>query len=140
MVTPELWSTIQKQGDAETRANWAKRHTPFFTTDADSKIELDEDLQAIGMGFDDAQFLDSTTQQLASSNEAERQRAMRLLSRYVPDGPSSGKSVTWRTWHRQNEPYLFATDFGHYRWYIDPLAKRRGVATSQLRGIARMDQ
>jgi hypothetical protein len=40
---------------------------------------------------------------------------------------------------KTNEPYLFASDSGDYCWYIDPLAKKRGTPSSELRGPKRAD-
>jgi hypothetical protein len=40
----------------------------------------------------------------------------------------------------ENRPYLFASDTADYRWYVDPLAKRRGVPSAELRGPKRADQ
>jgi hypothetical protein len=34
----------------------------------------------------------------------------------------------------------FLSDSGGYRWYIDPLAKKRGVKSSELRGPLRADR
>ncbi|GAA4454498.1 hypothetical protein [Novipirellula rosea] len=140
MVTPELWATMQNLDDTDAMAAWAKERTPYFTPDAASKLEIDKDLETIKMGFDDPGFLPSMIEHLASNEQGDSARAKRLLLRYVPEGPKSDDANTWNLWYDQNEPFLFATDYGHYRWYIDPLAKQRGVATAQLRGTARMDQ
>ncbi len=139
IVTEELWQMIESQGDAESMANWAEEHTAFLTTDPKSKITIDEDLLSIKMGFDDPTFIEFAINELESGDEASVARAKRLLGRYVPDGPNEGSAAKWRDWHAENKPYLFATDFGHYRWYIDPLAKHRGIPTTELRGIDRMD-
>jgi hypothetical protein len=36
-----------------------------------------------------------------------------------------------------NKDYLIFSDQGDYRWYIDLLAKKRGIPSSELRGPAR---
>ncbi len=139
MVTPELWKTIQAQGDADAKAKWASENTSYFTADANSKLEIDQDLASLEMGFDDPEFLPVVIGELASSDSVVAQRAKKLLTRYVPDGPSSMESASWVKWHEENKAYLFATDYGHYRWYLDPLAKTRGIPTAELRGAKRMD-
>ena len=139
MVTPELWQTIQSQGNAEAMAAWAESQTPYLTTDPESKLTIDKDLLEIQIGFDDPRFLESTIEGLSADDKDTVDRAARLLARYVPDGPSSGTADDWQEWHKENKPYLFATDFGHYRWYVDPLAKNRSIPTLQLRGADRMD-
>lgn len=139
MVTPALWNSIQSQEDAKSRVAWARQNTPYFTTDSESKLEIDPNLLGIEMGFDDPRFLPLVIKEIASADSATSERAQQLLARYVPDGPASDDAIAWRNWYDENKPYLFATDYGHYRWYIDPLAKERGVPTSELRGIKRMD-
>jgi hypothetical protein len=49
---------------------------------------------------------------------------------------AGGTAAQWREWHRENRAYLFFSDAGEYGWCVDPLAKRRGVPSSQLRGPA----
>ena len=46
----------------------------------------------------------------------------------------------WSGWYLAHEPYLFYSEWGGYRWYVDPLAKRRGVPTKDLRGSKRADR
>jgi hypothetical protein len=60
------------------------------------------------------------------------------MQRYVPIGPGiDAPRELWESWLKDNRRYLFFSDAGGYRWYIDPLAKRRGVPTDTLRGAAR---
>ena len=139
MVQPELWEVIQLQETPEGMVAWAKDNTRFFTTDAEFKIGLDEDLQSVRMAFDDQGFIESMIKMLDSTDSTTSERALRLLKRYVPNGPKSDREA-WKDWYGENQPFLFATDFGHYRWYVDPLAKERGVPTRDLRGVDRMDQ
>ncbi len=139
IVAEELWATLKAQGDTSSMVQWAEEHTAYLTTDENSKITLDKDLEAIQMGYDDPRFLEVTIGKLASDDEEAYARAKRLLNRYVPEGPTDGSATKWRTWYDVNKPYLFATDFGHYRWYIDPLAKSRGMPSKDLRGINRRD-
>ena len=65
-------------------------------------------------------------------------RARRMLARYAPEGP--GRDATpqaWSDWWKANADYLFFGEVGGYRWYLDPLAKARGVPTARLRGPMR---
>ena len=56
----------------------------------------------------------------------------------MPIGPAAeAPAEKWRSWWKENKPYLFFSDTGGFRWYVDPLAKARGVSTAQLRGPAR---
>ena len=65
-------------------------------------------------------------------------RARRLLARYVAGGPGDEASpAAWARWRKANRGFLFFGEIGGYRWYVDPLAKLRGVPTAGLRGLAR---
>lgn len=139
LVTPVLWKELQAQGDAAAMAKWAREKTAYFATDAESKLEIDPDLAAIKMGFDAPRFLPFVIAELASTESTAEERAERLLNRYAPDGPRTKEPAAWDKWYADNKPYLFATDCGLYRWYVDPLAKKRGIPTANLRGTNRMD-
>ena len=68
----------------------------------------------------------------------EPARARRMLERYAPEGPGrDANAQAWSDWWRANADYLFFGEAGGYRWYLDPLAKARGVPTERLRGPAR---
>jgi hypothetical protein len=56
----------------------------------------------------------------------------------VAGGPGqSGTAEDWQAWWNENQSYLFFSDTGGFVWQIDPLSKKRGVQTQNLRGIAR---
>src|SRR5262249_17899176 len=109
----------------------------FLHPGRDQKLEIDEDLQALGMAFDEPEFFDKTIAAMHSNDKATAARGRRLLERYVPDGPA--KAGAWAQWGKENLPYAFASDSGDYRWYVDPLAKERGVPQSEFRGAKRAD-
>jgi hypothetical protein len=77
---------------------------------------------------------------LRSKDSALVSRAQRLLERYVPSGPRAGDPDAWALWWKENQPYAFASDDGDYRWYIDSLAKKRGVPCRAMRGPKRASQ
>ena len=89
------------------------------------------------MGFDDAKFLKTVVRQKSGTAE-EQARAKRLAGRYVPE-MDLGSAASSALWLKENERYLFASDEGDYRWYLDPLAKERGMAQRDLRGPLRAD-
>jgi hypothetical protein len=77
----------------------------------------------------------------ALHDEKTKAAATVLLVRYAPDGPGANASAdAWEKWWQDNSPYLFYSELGCYRWYIDPLAKKRGIPTKDLRGPARADK
>lgn len=119
---------------------WADKRSQFLHPNSAQQLEIDVDLMALGVPFDDPQFVDTMLGELQSQDPAVVSRAHRLLERYVPAGPRAATFDEWRTWWRENQPYAFASDAGDYRWYIDPIAKRRRVPSHKLRGPARADR
>ena len=101
------------------------------------KLEVDEDAVALDAPLDRVEFFEKTVAALRG-NAAQAGRAARLLSCYAPvEAVKLNGADAWEQWFKENRPYLFFSDFGDYRWYIDPLAKKRGVPSTDLRGPAR---
>lgn len=112
----------------------------FYHPDERGKLVIDRDLEAWAVASDDRSVIARSIEGLVSGGEPAR-RGRRLLQRYVPCGPGSTASAKeWLDWFVENHDYLFFTDLGGYRWYIDPLAKERAVPTENLRGAARADR
>jgi hypothetical protein len=150
-MVPDLWTKLSPLG-REKIVEWFEQNELFLHPEDSHRVvplgqssmkkliqlEIDEDLVALGVSFDNPEFLDKTVAGLSAGGTAAV-RARRLLDRYVPAGPNSGVADQWTAWWRENRPYAFASDLGDYCWYIDPLAKKRGVPTSELRGPKRAD-
>ena len=134
---PELWNRIASMS-RDQMLEWAQKDSAFLRPDATQKLELDPDLQALGTPFDKPEFFEKAIAGLRAGGK-DAERANRLLQRYVSGGPRETGADQWNAWWNENKTYLFASDAGDYRWYIDPLAKQRGVPTNQLRGISRAD-
>ena len=94
----------------------------------------------VGGKFLQPEFFDKSIADLRSEDSVIVGRAQRLLERYVPIGPGFGDAIAWASWWKENQRFAFASDAGDYRWYIDPLAKKRGVPSSELRGPKRASQ
>jgi hypothetical protein len=137
-VSAQTWQQISSLSNAD-RTRWAQENTPYFRSDAEGKFEIDSDLLTIQMAFDDAKFLPAMVSELASDDADRKALATRLLARYVPEAPQNATSSQLQSWCDENDPYLFATDLGDFRWYIDPLAKARKIPSSELRGPTRRD-
>ena len=124
---------------ADSMARWLDANGPLLAPAADGRLEPDADLKALALGVapaDDA-FLDKAIAGLDGQNG---DAARRTLARFVHDGPGADAAAdVWRAWVDENRPYLFFTQTGGWRWYVDPLAKRRCVPTNDLRGPARAD-
>jgi hypothetical protein len=116
---------------------WYKRHRPFLHADAATgKLVVDEEAKAFGVAPETPDFFPKALAALRAGGESA-ERARQLLRRYAPQGPSDGDADAWQTWWQDHRPYLFFCDSGWYQWYVDPLAKKRGVPTAELRGEAR---
>jgi hypothetical protein len=140
LVAASVWKEISALENRGKMAEWAEAHERFLHPNADLQLEIDEDLAALGVAFDEPAFWDKTLADLNASDERANSRAMRLLERYVPGGPQTGDAAAWTAWWKENQPYAFASDASDYRWYVDPLAKKRGVPTHELRGSKRADR
>jgi hypothetical protein len=132
-----LWSKISPLG-RDGMLEWAGQNSRFLHPNTKQQLEMDDDLVAIGAAFDQPEFFEKTAAGLRTGGEAA-ERAKRLLERYVPCGPNGGTADQWAAWWKENRNYAFASDAGIYCWYIDPLARKRGTPTSQLRGLKRAD-
>jgi hypothetical protein len=116
-------------------AAWYREVRDFLHADADGKFTVDAEARAFGVPPAELEFLTKASAALTGEGAAD---ARRLLARYVPDGPGEAASATdWSAWVEKNRAYLFFSDTGGYRWYLDPLAKHRDTPTIDLRGPAR---
>ena len=124
--------------DAPAAQAWLAAARPWLHPNSENLLEIDPEARALGTPCDAPEFLPKTI--AALRGEATRARAETLLARYVyqPLGATAGADA-WEKWWRENSPYVFYSEAGGYRWYIDPLAKQRGIPTKDLRGPARAD-
>jgi hypothetical protein len=108
----------------------------YLHADGDGKLTIDAEAEAFGVSAANLEFFEKA---ISALNEPGRAAAaQRLLSRYAPDLPGTSVSADqWRSWLRENKQYLFFSDTGGYRWYVDPLAKKGAVPTARLRGPTR---
>jgi hypothetical protein len=122
--------------DRATVAQWNKGMGQYLHAVEDGRLEVDPDALEFGQATNELAFL---TRASAALNDPKRSKLARsLLTRYVPEGPGPEADVErWRIWVDDNKAYLFFSDAGGYRWYLDPLAKKRGVPSAQLRGTDR---
>ncbi len=117
-------------------SEWYDHVGRFLRAGSDGKLVVDVEAQTFGVSPLTLEFFDRCLAALEDGGSALQ--ASKLLDRYVPEGAGKGASAqAWRMWLKENQPYLFFSDTGGYRWYVDPLAKKRGIPTTQLRGPAR---
>jgi len=129
---------VMPQAERDKMVAWFEQNGKFLHPGSDLRLDLDPDLVALGVPFDDPTFIDRAIGDLDVGGP-NADRARRLLSRYVPCGPKHGAASEWIAWWKQNKPYAFSSDSGDYIWYIDPLAKSRGIPSIELRGPKRAD-
>jgi hypothetical protein len=116
--------------------DWFNRNRDFLYPTVQGALDVDADAKAIGTPPAQIEFFARAFEALRRSG-TEAKRAAALLARYAPDGPGGDAVETWQRWFDENKAYLFFCEAGGYRWYVDPLAKKRHVPTSDLRGPAR---
>jgi hypothetical protein len=123
--------------DLASFAKWYPTVRDYLSPSAEGLLRVDGDAQAMQLNPGRREFFERVIADLGRSRE-KAERARRMLERYAPEGP--GRDATaqaWSDWWRSNADYLFFGEVGGYRWYLDPLARARGVPTARLRGSAR---
>ena len=126
---------VVKRMERSSFEQWYLDNSPFLTCDQDGKLVVDANAKALGIAFEKQDFFPKAIAKLGEPASATKARE--LLKRYAPDGPAAGSAEQWTAWWETNRPYLFYSEGGGYRWYIDPLAKRRGIPSDKLQGPAR---
>jgi hypothetical protein len=146
---------------------WVLENSQWLHPGKDNFLEIDEEARSLGTPFDAPDFVPKTI--AALNNEQTITNAAILLSRYVdwgtvtkdkesefakrlgfPEGLPEQWPAGWHPnkgiimpevvkWWRENGNYVFYSELGGYKWYLDPLAKKRGVPTKELRGAKRAD-
>ena len=134
-LTPATFDEIKDKSRDEIAA-WFRRVRDYLHADAKGLLLVDPEAQSFGVPPASPEFLEKA---IADLSKAERRwTARQLLNRYVPDGPGpEATPEAWRSWLSRNKPYAFFSDTGGFRWYVDSLAKSRGIPTASLRGPAR---
>jgi hypothetical protein len=116
---------------------WYPTVRDSLAPNSENLLRVDEDARVIQLYPGRREFFDRAIADLSRPGE-DAERARRLLERYAPEGPGRNASAQeWTNWLRENADYLFFCEAGGYRWYLDPLAKARGVPTAKMRGPAR---
>jgi hypothetical protein len=134
-IAKQTYEALKGKSRAEMQ-EWFKQTRDYLHADATGPLTVDADAQSFKVPPATIRFIEETSSALSDPGRAVLAR--RLLNRYAPDGP--GKDATrelWESWLSKNRTCLFFSDTGGYRWYVDPLAKSRGVSTASLRGAAR---
>ncbi len=115
---------------------WYRSNRGYLSADRHGKFYIDEEAEKFGTAPDSAEFIPLAIEALRRQ-EDERSLAATLLRKYVPSGPRDDTAASWKTWWDENRGCLFFSDSGGFRWYVDPLAKKRGIPPERLRGVER---
>jgi hypothetical protein len=135
-VAKEVFEKDLKGKSREEVAGWYRRVRDYLHADGEGKLVVDAEALSFGAPPAGADFVEKAA--AAPDEGARAALARRLLARYAPDGPGAEASAArWRSWWEKGKDYLFFSDTGGYRWYLDPLAQKRGTPTAKLRGPAR---
>jgi hypothetical protein len=142
------WDYLQRYFDRDTLTaagvknlgafgKWYPTVADYLCPNAEGLVTVDEDAKAMHLNPGRREFFERAITALSGSGK-DSERARTMLVRYAPEGPGArAKAEDWDRWWRANTDYLFFGEVGGYRWYLDPLAKARGVPTARLRGEAR---
>jgi hypothetical protein len=139
-LAPRTLETIKDRTRAGYVA-WFEQTRAYLRPDDEGRLEVDQDAAALRLMVDSAGFFDDAIALLEGEpGRAARTRA--VLGRVrPPEAPrQEATAAEWRRWFEASRPYLFFSEWGGYRWYVDPLARARQVPTSELRGGARADR
>lgn len=117
---------------------WFRANSKYLRPGPEGPLVWDEEAKTLDIQYNTTDLFERGIGALRDAKS--RAAAATLLKRYAPQGPQSDEPEAWVNWYHENKPYLFYSEWGSYRWYIDPLAKKRGVPTSELRGPARADR
>ena len=136
MVSPKLNRKLIPMATEE-RRRWFESHRSFLhpSDTPEKRLEIDEAALSLNAPLDKPDFF---TKCIAALDGDKNAVALRLLRAYAPrETEKITNGSAWRKWLTENENYLFFSDQADYRWYIDPLAKKRGIPSTDLRGAAR---
>jgi len=108
--------------DVERLRKWYADHEEYFGPGKDQHSSaIDQDLVSLQLSNRKPAFLDWLVERLGKSPTDEL--ALRLAARYL--GSDHGKdAATAVAWIGQNRPFLFFSDTGGYRWFVDGNAQR----------------
>jgi hypothetical protein len=115
---------------------WFESNRHYLSADRRGKFFLDQEAMDFGVPPDSIEFIPSAIEALQRQDDRQR-LAVTLLGRYAPGGPNEFTADAWQRWWESNRRYLFFSDSGGFRWYVDPLAKKRGEPSQSLRGVKR---
>lgn len=116
--------------DADRLERWRADNVEYLHGAGRTKILVDEDLQKLGLSNRKPVFLDWLQRRLRADATAELPLA--LARRYLGD-EHGGDAAAALAFIEQNRPWLFFSDTGGYRWFVDVNAKAAAAAVADGR-------
>lgn len=116
---PEL---TQGEIDVSRLRQWYTDNEEYFGPGKDRfSCTIDADLAALKLSNRKPEFLDWLLERFTAGPSDEK--ALRLARRYL--GDEHGRdAATAQRWINENRPYLFFSDTGGFRWFVDVNARR----------------
>ncbi len=124
---PGVLDGVSGDGNRGAYDRWLTGVFDYLRADDEGKMLIDEEARRLQAPPGGDEFFDKAIDCLAEPAKADA--AKTLLLRYAPaesNPPIDGDPAAWRAWHKSNRPYLFYSEPGGYRWYLDTLARERG--------------
>lgn len=115
--------------DADKLEQWRADNVEFLHSAGGTKILVDEDLQKLGLSNRKPEFLDWLVRELRA--DAPVELPLTLARRYL--GDEHGRdAATALGFIEQNRPWLFFSDSGGYRWFVDINARAAAPAPAAV--------
>ena len=114
--------------DAAALRRWYEANEEFFGGGKDRGIVVDADLAALHLSNRKPEFLDWLL--AALGKDPEDRKALALARRYLGDEAGRDAAAATR-FITANRPFLFFSDTGGYRWFVDTNSQRSKQATGK---------
>lgn len=106
--------------DPDKVAAFIRDHMGYLRPKGWYEIEIDEELEGLGIANNDPRLLEVAIEMLGSQEEADLART--LLERYTNEAFAS--AAEWGTWLEQNSAQLFFSDSAGYKWLVNKSSAR----------------
>ena len=117
--------------DVERLRKWYADNEEYIGPGKDQhSTAIDADLAALKLSNRKPAFLDWLLERFGVDPKDEQ--ALRLAKRYLGE-KNGADAATAKAWIEQNRPFLFFSDSGGYRWFVDTNAQRAAQAVEASR-------
>ena len=115
----------QDKVDVARLQRWYDDNAEYLVGNDSHAVAVDADLQRLHLSNRKPEFLDWLLQHLdKDSADATDAQALQLAHKYL-DADANADGATLAKWIRSNRQFLFFSDTGGYRWFVDRNAQRR---------------